>query len=113
MDIKQFITQTLTQTASSVQESDTDDIKFILDESTGIEFDLAVTASHDTSSKTSKEAKANVKVVSGDYTTESATSEIHHSISRVKFTIIPRKQYPESPSLSTGGETFFSMDQVF
>ncbi|MGW0019923.1 hypothetical protein ACWDUD_16475 [Rhodococcus sp. NPDC003382] len=113
MDVKQFITQTLMQTASSVSESETDDIKFFLDESTGIEFDLAVTVSRDASSKTSKEAKASVTVLSGDYATENSTSDVHHSVSRVKFTVLPRKQHQDSPTFSTGGETLFSANEVF
>ncbi len=88
MEIEEFIKSTLRQIINGVNAIDDEGISnhdTILDRSTGIEFDLAVTA--ETSDETNKGAGLKIHIAQGGIDKSSLTKE--SSTSRIKFKVYP------------------------
>jgi len=86
MDIEEFIGSALQQITNSVNKNkDLAGFEFRVYQ--GIEFDLAVTTTSEDIDKSGKSLTGNIKVVSGDTSSNKVKSEKNEAISRIRFTV--------------------------
>lgn len=92
MDIEDFVKQVLSQITNSVNNNDSGgDIKYTVDYNSGVDFDLAVTTSKETSKDKGISGGLRVSVVGANASNLSTNKTSQEVTSRVKFNVNLRK----------------------
>jgi hypothetical protein len=90
MNVEDFISTVLIQIQSSTKIASSNKVEYCLDniESKGVHFDLAISASQESSKAKGAKGKVGIRVLEAGVDSESVASEKAESVSRIKFNVV-------------------------